>query len=168
MVVVASVLVTVVVTTTISEVVVVELDDTVESRTDEEASVVVVVASVVATVVSDELVDATGVVVVSIADVVVSTVVLDHGAQVSLFCSLSGLAEAKAKEDARTTSDLKCIFAIVNAFNRFSFLFVSFRLVINNRYRTEMIVVVFQFASFQKSVSKGVTCKSEGTGSTKS
>lgn len=109
------------------EVVVVELEDLVRSSTDEEDASVVVVASVVcAVVVSEDVVSATElVVVVSDADVVASTVVLatselvlGHGPQVSLFCSINGLAWHRANEAARTAKDLKCIFAMVILFKR--------------------------------------------------
>ena len=126
--------------TTTSEVVVVL--PLVRSNTDEDEATAVVVASVVcAVVVSEDVVSATGVVVVvSYAEVVVSAlvdatseVVLDHGAQVSLFCSIKGLAWHQAKEAARIAKDLICILAIVTAVQM---LFFSFVLVINNRYRT--------------------------------
>jgi len=100
------------------EVVVVELEDLVRSSTDEEDASVVVAASVVCAVVtSEEVVSATELVaVVSDADVVASTVVfatpelvLGHGPQVSLFCSINGLAWHRANEAARTAKDLKCI-----------------------------------------------------------
>ncbi len=152
-VVVTSVLWAVVVVTTTSEVVVAVLEDWVVSNTEEEEAPALVVATVLVAsvvwtvVVSDDVLSAPVVVVVATrVDVVVSAVVLatpelvsdGHGPQVFLFCSLSGLAWDKAKEAARTTRDLKCIFANVKAVQRFWF---SFGLVINNWYRTGKIVI---------------------------
>lgn len=92
-----------------SELVVVVLEAFVESSTVEEEATAVVV--VVDSVVCAEVVEVVVVVVVlSSVDVVLSKavdptsdVVLDHGAQVSLFCSINGLACDNAKEARSAT-----------------------------------------------------------------